>query len=170
VRFGERENARVIRRLAGCGDDFVAIGRNAQHASQYHFGRRRAVVIVIGKNHLAFSAQCFQTRDAILGTFDFYVHGASAGVQRRVQNSNLIVHAAVEFSVILMAAAGGQQAAIGMRGEKFADGGNALFGSGQVIQAEFEKRFPGVDFAARVFEQLLRVGEAHGYADARQPR
>ena len=91
----------------------------------------------------------------------------SAGVDRGVQNADLVFHAAVELSVILMAAAGGQNAAIGMRGEKFADGGDALFGSGQIIEAKFEEGFARVDFPARVFQQLLCVGKAHGDADPR---
>ena len=66
-----------------------------------------------------------------------------------------------------MAAAGGQDAAIGMRGEKLADDGDALFGSGQVVQTEFEKGFSRVHFAAGMFQQLLRVGKTHGNANPR---
>ncbi len=167
VGFGERQNARVVGWLARGGDDLVAVGGNAQHAAQNGFGRRRAIVVVIRKHQLAFSAQRLQARDGILGAFDFDVHGASAGVECGVQNPDLVFHAAVEFSVILMAPAGGQNAAFRMRGEKLADDGDALLGRGQVIQAELEEGFAGVGFAARVFQQLLRVGKAHGDADPR---
>ena len=43
-----------------------------------------------------------------------------------------------------------------MRGEKLADDRDALFGRGQVVEAEFEEGFAGVRFAPRVFQQLLR--------------
>jgi hypothetical protein len=69
--------------------------------------------------------------------------------------------------VILMAAAGGQDTAIGMCGEKLADNGDALFGSGQVVKTEFEKGFSGVNFPACMFQQLLRVGKTQGNADPR---
>ena len=165
MRFGERENTRVIGRLARGGDDLVAVGRNAQHAAQHHFGRRRAVVVVVGKHQLAFAAQRFQARAGIFGAFDFDVHGTGASVQRGVQDADLILHTAVEFSVILVAAAGGQDTAIRVPGEKLADDGDAVFGGGQIVQTKFEKRFSCVDFTARVFQQLLRVGKAHGNAN-----
>ena len=66
-----------------------------------------------------------------------------------------------------MTAAGGQNAAFRMRGEKFANDRDALFGRGQIVEAEFEEGFAGVRFAARVFQQLLRVWKAHGDADPR---
>ena len=120
---------------------------------------------MIGEQQHALAAQRLQARDGVLGAFDFDVHGARARVQRGVQDADLIFDAAVEFSVILMAAAGGQDAAIRMRGEKLADHRDALLGSRQVVQAEFEKGFSRVDFAARIFQKLLRVGKAHGDAN-----
>ncbi len=122
---------------------------------------------MVRKHQLAFAAQRFQPWDRILGALDFDVHGPSTRVQRRIQNPNLILYAAVESPVILMAAAGSQDAAIGMRGEKLANDRDTLLGSGQVVEAEFEKRFARVDFAARVLQQLLRVGKSHGDTDPR---
>ncbi len=157
----------IIGRFARRGDDLVAVGGNSQHAAQHHFGRRGAIVVVVGQHQLAFSAQHLQARDGVLGALDFDVHGAGACVQGGMQNADLILHAPVEFSVILMTAASGQDAAIGMRNEKLADDCYALFGRGQIVQTEFEKGFPRVNFTARVLQQLLRVGKAHGNADPR---
>jgi hypothetical protein len=64
-----------------------------------------------------------------------------------------------------MPAAGGQDAAIGVRREKLADDRDALLGCGKVVETDLEEGFSRVHFAARVFEQLLRVGKAQGDAD-----
>ncbi len=122
---------------------------------------------MIGKHQLALSAKHFQARDGVFGAFDFDIHGASAGVERGIQDPELVFDAAVEFSVILMAAAGGQNGAFRMRGEKLADDGDALFRRGQIVEAELEEAFAGVRFAARVFHELQRVWKAHGDADPR---
>ena len=55
----------------------------------------------------------------------------------------------------------------GCAAEKLANDRDALFGSGKIIQTEFEKGLSRIDFAARVFEQFLRVGKTHGDADPR---
>ena len=105
--------------------------------------------------------------DAIFGAFDFHIHGARAGRDGGFENAHLFLDAAVKFSMILMTAAGGQDAAIGMARKEFADGGDAIFGRRQIIEAKFEKRFARVDFPARVIQQLLCVRKAHGNADPR---
>jgi hypothetical protein len=69
--------------------------------------------------------------------------------------------------MILVAAAGGQDTAIGMRGEKLPNDGDALFGRSEVVKTEFEKGFSGVNFAACMFQQFLRVGKTQGNADPR---
>ena len=87
-----------------------------------------------------------------------------AALSKRICSSTL----PLIFPVILMPAAGGQDAAIRMRRQKLPDDRDALFGRSQMVQPEFEKRFSGIGLAARMFKQLLRVRKTHRDADARK--
>src|ERR1035441_2126714 len=49
MRFCESQHAVVVRWFARGGDNLITIRRNAQHAPQHYFGRRRSLVVVIGK-------------------------------------------------------------------------------------------------------------------------
>ena len=57
-----------------------------------------------------------------------------------------------------MAAAGGENGAIGMARQEFAERGDAVFGRRQIIQAEFEKTFARIVFLARVGQQRFNPG------------
>jgi hypothetical protein len=56
--------------------------------------------------------------------------------------------------MVLMAAAGGQNYAIAVLFQNFADNFDAAFGIFQIIQAEFKEGFARISFAPRVFQQF----------------
>ena len=165
---GYSENPVIVGRLLGGGDDFVAVGGDALHAAHHGFDGRRASVVVIRKQHVGVGAEGFQARSAIFGAFDFDVDGFGAGGDGGFENSHLLFDAAVEAAHVLVAAAGGEDGAVGVARQKLADGGDALFGLRQVVQAEFEEAFAGFVFTARVRQQRLGVGKTEGDADARE--
>src|ERR1700724_2694304 len=108
--LGKRQNAVIVRGLASSGDNFVAVGGNAHHAAQHRFGRRRSIVVVIRQDQATFSAKALQTGGDVFGTLDLDVDSACSGVQGSIENPDLIFHAAVEFAMVLVAAAGGENA------------------------------------------------------------
>src|ERR1019366_10188283 len=70
------------------------------------------------------------------------------------------LNAAVEFAVVLVAPAGGQEDAIRVLFEELWDGLRAFTGTAQVIQAEFKKNLAGLGFAAGVLQQCWNVWQA----------
>ena len=128
VGSGEGQDARIIGRLARGGDYFVAVGREAGHAPQQRVERGSPAVVVIGDQQVSAAAQGFHALHAIFGAFDFDVDGFRSGVDRGFENAQLFLDTAVVAAMILMAAAGGEDGAIGVAREEFADRGDALLG------------------------------------------
>ena len=125
---------------------------------------------MIGEQDVGVGAEGFEARSAVFGAFDFDVDGLGAGGDGGFEDAQLFFDAAIEAAHVLVAAAGGEDGAVGVTREEAADGGDALFGFGQVIQAEFEEAFTGFVFTAGVRQQGLGVGKAEGDADARKGR
>lgn len=97
-------------------------------------------------------------RDNFRG-FDFDIDGARPAVNGEAENAELIFNAAVELAVILMAAAGGEDSAVGIALQEIRNGVGAGNGIGQVIETELEKVFAGFRFAAGLFEQAGDIGK-----------
>jgi len=68
--------------------------------------------------------------------------------------------------MILAAAAGGQDGAIGVARQEFANRCSALFRLGQIIQPEFEEFFAGVVFLVRVRRERFRIRKTERDTDA----
>ena len=97
--------------------------------------------------------------------FDLDVHRLCPTAHRHVQDSELFLHAAIELAVILMAAARGQNRAIGKLIEKTGNRLGALAGVGEEIQPELQERFPSLGLTLRVFQKGGNVRQAQCDAD-----
>ncbi len=87
---------------------------------------------------------------------------------RQVQNRQLLFDAAVEFAVVLVAAAGGQNNAVGELLQEAADRVRPLARMVQEIQAEFQENLAGLGLAPGVVEQCWNIRQAQRDADARE--
>src|SRR5271166_6577514 len=102
---------------------------------------------------------------AVLRALDFHVDGAGSRVARGLQNPDLLVDAAMKPAVILAAAAGSEQHAIGMARQELANRGDAALRKRQIVQAEFEEALSRLVFDTGVAEQCFYVLEAKCDAD-----
>ena len=103
-----------------------------------------------------------------LGALDLHVHGLRAGRDGHVQHAHFFFDAAVEFAVVLVAAAGGQHDAVRILLQKAANGLCAALGVLQVVQAELQKRFARLGFPPRVLQQPIQIRKTQRDADARE--
>ena len=124
-RLGRRQHAQVVGRLARRGDHLVGVGRHFHHAVDHRVHGRRGFEIVVRNDDLRPSAELAQPVLRNLGGFDLHVDGMGAVAHRQVEDGELFFDAAVEFAVVLMAPAGGQQDAIGELFQKAWNGGGA---------------------------------------------
>ena len=83
----------------------------------------------------------------------------------RFEDAELLLYAAVETSVILMPAAGGEQRAIGMALQELADRRDAVLGVRQIVQTKFEKAFARLVLRAGVVQKLVHGREPEGDTD-----
>jgi hypothetical protein len=84
--------------------------------------------------------------------FDFDIDGVGAGGYGLIQNRQLFFDASIEFSVVLVAPAGGQNDAIGKLFQEAANGRSAFARFIQEIQAEFQENFARLGFSPGVVE------------------
>ena len=122
---------------------------------------------MIREDQARVTAQGIETLGCVFRGLDLDVDGARTRVHGRMQDAKLIFDTAVEFSVVLMAAASCEDGAVGTGGEEFLYDCRTLLGRGEIVEPEFEQGFSTVGFAARGLQELLRIGETHGDADAR---
>ena len=90
--------------------------------------------------------------------FNFHVHRTRAVLNTKIENFELFFNAAVEFAVVLMAAAGGQNRAGGVTFEKLRDGAGAGHGVRQVVQTELQEVLAGLGFSPRLLEKTRYIG------------
>ena len=102
---------------------------------------------------------------AVFGALDFHVDGADAGVAGGLQNTDLLIDAAVKPSIILAAAAGGEQHTIGMARQELSNGRDAPLRKRQIIQTKLEEALPRLVFDTGMAEQCFHVLEAECDAD-----
>ena len=110
-----------------------------------------------------------QRRAAIrhhLGGFDLDIDGARSILNREIENTQLLLDAAVEFAVVLMAAAGGEDGAVRIAFQKLRDGLGALNRIAQIVETEFEEVLAGLGFAAGLFEETRNVRQTERNADS----
>ena len=157
--FGQRQHAGVVGGLARGGDDLVGIRRKARHALQQRVQGRRGFEVVIRDDDLRAPTKGVQLLGARFRALDFQVDSLRSRVHRKVEKAQLFLDAAIKFSLVLMAAAGGQDDAIAVLFQNFADDFDAAFWIFQIIEAEFKESFTRVGFAPRVFQQFGRVWE-----------
>ncbi len=124
---------------------------------------------MIGNDDLRASAKLREAFLGDLGGFDFDIDGVSSVSHGQVEDGKLLLDAAVKAAVVLVAAAGGQQDAIG----KSAPGtpGMAaapLAGLIQKIQTEFQERFTRRGFAPCVVQESWNVWQAQRDTNSRE--
>jgi ABC-type transporter Mla subunit MlaD len=106
------------------------------------------------------SAELLQTLGSRFGGFDFDVDGLRAVLDGQIEQRKLLFDAAVESPMVLVAAARGEDDAVGKAFQEAADGGGALRRLIEKVEAEFEEGFTGFGFAMRVFQQRGNIGQA----------
>ena len=94
--------------------------------------------------------------------------GMSAVAHRQIEDGELLFNTAVEFSVVLVAPAGGEHRAIGKLLQKPGDDLSALGRIGKEIQAELQESLARLGFATRVIQQGRDVRQAQRDANARE--
>src|SRR5262245_40129338 len=107
-------------------------------------------------------------RPCALRAFDFDVDRSRAGVDRRVQNLDLLLHTAIEMSAILMPAACGEYGALGILGQKSANGFDTLLRSWQVVQTKFQERFSRIRLLSCARQKFFDRRKTQGYANLRK--
>ncbi len=164
LRIGPREfqHLAVVGGLLGGGDDLVAVGRNPLQAPHDGIGGGRPSVVVVGDQQVRVRPQRFHAFSRHFRAFDFDVHRLGARRDRQFENLDLFLDAAVEAAHILVAAAGGQDGAVGVPRQKSADGRDPLLGLGQVIQTKFEEPLARVVLADGVRQERLGFGKSEG--------
>ena len=106
-----------------------------------------------------------------LSGFDLDIDGMGAAVDGAVKDGELLLDAPVEFSVVLVAAAGRDQDAVGELLEEPGDRLGALAGLVEEVQAEFQELFARFRFAAGVLQERTDVWHAQRNTDAgKRPR
>ncbi len=103
-----------------------------------------------------------------LGAFDFDIHRLRPATDGLIEHGHLVLDAAVELSVILVAPAGGQDQGVGELVEEAADGGGALDGLVEEVETKLEKRLTRLSLATGVGEQARNVRQAQRDAYARE--
>jgi len=106
------------------------------------------------------AAELLQALRGGLGGFDFDIDGLRAVLDRQVEQRELLFDAAVEAPMVLVAAAGGEDDALGKAIEEAANGGGPLRRVIEKIQAEFKEGLTGFGFALRVFQQSGNIGQS----------
>src|ERR1035437_8374490 len=159
-RFGGGEDAQIVAGLAGRGDDLISIRLHLHDPVDHRVHGGRGFKIVIGDDDVGAAAELAQTVLRHLGGFDLDIDGVRAIAHGQVKHRKLFLNAAVEFAVVLVAPAGGQEDAIRVLFEELWDGLRAFTGTAQVIQAEFKKNLAGLGFAAGVLQQCWNVWQA----------
>ncbi len=94
------------------------------------------------------------------GGFDFDIDGVCAVAHGEIQDGKLLLDAAVELAVVLVAPAGGQEDAIRELLEKLRDGLGALTGAAQIVQTKFEENLACLGLPAGVLEKCGNVWQA----------
>ena len=126
---------------------------------------------MVGNDHLGAAAELAQAILRRLGGFDLDIDGMRAAADRQLEDRELLLDAAVEFAVILVAAAGGQDDAFGKLLEKAGDRLRAFARVVQEVQAEFQEQFARLGLAPGVLQQGWNVWHAERNADAgKRPR
>ena len=166
--FADRQHAAHVGRLTGRGDQFVGVGGDTRETPQRYFQVRRGFKVVPGDDETRSVAQGGQLGNADLGGFDFHIHGLSPMIDGGVQNRQFVFDAALETSVVVMAAAGGEERRLWMRGEKRLDRGKTLFGLVEIIEPKLEERFPVLDFPFGMLQQGFDARQAKRDADFRK--
>ena len=117
---------------------------------------------------MGLGAQLGTARRHNFGSFDLDIDGARAALDSELKDSQLIVDAAVEPAVVLVAAARGENGAVRMLAQKRGNRFGPRGGIGQIIDAEFQKILAGIRFATGLFEQPRNVGKSECDADFRK--
>src|ERR1700691_2078423 len=89
-------------------------------------------------------------------------------LDRQIENAQLLFDTAVEFAVILMAAACSENCAVRISMKKLRDGPRSEGRVAKVIETEFEKVLAGLGFPAGLFEQSGNVRQTERNADLRK--
>src|SRR3974390_3268650 len=88
-----------------------------------------------------------------LGGFDLDVDGRGSVAHRLGEDGELLLDAAVESAVVLVAAAGGQHQAVRVEFQELADGASSSSRIIQEVQAKLQERFAAAGFPAGMFKQ-----------------
>src|ERR1700691_498868 len=86
-------------------------------------------------------------------------------LDRQIENAQLLFDTAVEFAVILMAAACSENCAVRISMKKLRDGPRSEGRVAKVIETEFEKVLAGLGFPAGLFEQTGNIRQTERNAD-----
>ena len=113
-RLGGGQDAHVVGGLARGGDDLIGVGLHLHDAVDDRVHGRRGFEVVIGDDDVGAAAELAQAVLRHLGGFDFDIDGVGAIAYGEIQHGKLLLDAAVELAVVLVAPAGGQQDAIGI--------------------------------------------------------
>jgi hypothetical protein len=95
-----------------------------------------------------------------LSRFNFHVDRPRTVLNRQIENLELILHAAVVFTVILMPPARGQNRTCGIIGEELSDGLRAQSGVGEIIEPELKEIFAGFSLPTGLFEKPGNVRQS----------
>src|SRR5262249_43521386 len=91
------------------------------------------------------------------GGLDLDVDGMRAIAYGQIEHGKLFLNAAVEFAVILVTPAGGQEDAIRVFFEELRDRLRAFAGITQIIETEFKENLACLRFAAGVLKQCWNI-------------
>src|SRR5262249_19204447 len=129
---------------------------------------RRGLEVVVGDEDLGAAAELREAVLGGLGTFDFDIHGVGAVTHGQIQDGELLFDAAVEFPVVLVAPAGGQDRTFGELIEEGGDGWGTATGVIEEVEAEFEEGLSRRGLAPSVVQQSLDVWQAQRNANPRK--
>ena len=167
-RAGGGQDARVVGGLARGGDDLVEVGGRFEHARDDGIHQGRGFEVVIGNDDVGAGAKRLDAVRGNLRGLDFDIDGGGALIDGAVKDGELLFDAAVEFAVVLVAAAGGEDDAVGELIEEVTDGFGAAHRLIEEVEAEFKKGLAGLSFSTRVLEELGDVRQTQGDTDARE--
>ena len=168
-RLGRGQDAHVVGGLARRGDDLVGVGRHAHHAVHDRVHGRRGFEVVIGDDDLGAAAELTQPFLGDFGGFDFDIDGVRAVAHGEIEHRELLFDAAVELAVVLMAAAGGQDDAVGKLFQEAADGLGALGRAGPGSPGGIQGRFSPASASRRACSSSVgNVWQAQRDTDARE--
>src|SRR6185436_18864053 len=94
---------------------------------------------MVGEDQVGAAAQGAEARRAVLRALHLHVDGLGASLHRRFEDADLLLDAAVEAPLVLVAAAGGEDAAIRLLRQERANRVDPALRLRQIVEAELQE-------------------------------